>query len=152
MKIEILEVDSSVGNTPHDRDYGERMLELEFNIERRGDGSSETWTSKTGGEAGKLNVSIWDGNELSFSTKDTAADHTFSIDNADVDTFIIPEAGSTSTPNSIGIKLESVLDKIETLVGSTPTAYAGDEFMLMVSFVNDDGSEDMLVAGDFILS
>ena len=120
-------------------------MELVFDLERSGDGTSETWNSKANTD---MTVNIWDASSNPNSTPGTS----ILLNNSDVDTFVIPESGSASTPNSVGIKLETVLDTIQKSVGTLPTAQPGDEFLLTVSFVNDDSSMDTLIAGDFILS
>ena len=89
-------------NQDYNHDAGERKLELVFDLERSGDGTSETWNSKANTD---MTVNIWDTNDNPNSTPGT----TFTLNNSDVDTFVIPESGTTSTPNSVGIKLETVL-------------------------------------------
>ena len=60
VSIEILEINTGGSNQDYNHDAGERKLELVFDLERSGDGTSETWNSKSNTD---MTVNIWDTND-----------------------------------------------------------------------------------------
>lgn len=145
VRIEIVEIEAVGQNTNYLTGYtaGKRKIELDFELNREGDGSKETWSSIANDT---VLVKVWGQEPAS-----TSAEATFSITNGDVDTFVAPVSTNGSTPGSLDIKLQELLDKVNDKV-STPTASIGDDFAITVSFLNNSNEEDIILSGEFTLS
>jgi hypothetical protein len=144
VRIEIVEIDSigspaSYLNTHQD---GNRKVQLDFDLNRKGDGSEEIWSSISGDQ---MSVKVWN-TDNSSSPKVTS-----NITNQDIDTFIAPVSSNGQTGNSLDIKLQSLLDKVNDIT-STPTAQAGDMYALTVSFIDDNNQSDIILSGEFTLT
>lgn len=145
VRIEIVEIEAVGQNTNYLTGYtaGKRKIELDFELNREGDGSKETWSSIANDT---VLVKVWGQEPAS-----TSAEATFSITNGDIDTFVAPVSTNGSTPGSLDIKLQELLDKVNDKV-STPTASIGDDFAITVSFLNNSNEEDIILSGEFTLS
>jgi len=127
---------------PHQN--GNRKVQLDFELNRKGDGSEETWSSISGDQ---MAVKVWN-TDNSASPK-----YTSNITNNDVDTFIAPVNSNGETGNSLDIKLQSLLDKVNDIASmSTPQAQATDMYALTVSFIDDNNQSDIILSGEFTLT
>jgi len=148
LSIEILEIDGTLNATqdgPNTRDVGERKVEVQFDLKREGDGTEEVWSSIPNSN---MTVNVWEASAGSNASPSS----TFTLSNSDADVFTMIENTSSTTSSTLGIKLDDILRSVENQMGSSfPTAVQGDEFMLTISFV-DNNNHDMIASGEFILS
>jgi hypothetical protein len=144
VRIEIVEIDAigSPATYLNTHQNGNRKIQLDFDLNRKGDGSEEVWSTIAGDQ---MSVKVWN-TDNSSSAKVTA-----NITNQDVDTFIAPVSSNGQTGNSLDIKLQSLLDKVNDIT-STPTAQAGDMYALTVSFIDDSNQSDIILSGEFTLT
>jgi hypothetical protein len=144
VRIEIVEIDAigSPASYLNTHQNGNRKIQLDFDLNREGDGSEEVWSTIAGDQ---MSVKVWN-TDNSSSPKVTS-----NITNQDVDTFIAPVSSNGQTGNSLDIKLQSLLDKVNDIT-STPTAQAGDMYALTVSFIDDSNQSDIILSGEFTLT
>jgi VCBS repeat-containing protein len=144
VRIEIVEIDAigSPASYLNTHQNGNRKVQLDFDLNRKGDGSEEVWSSISGDQ---MSVKVWN-TDNSSSPKVTS-----NITNQDIDTFIAPVSSNGQTGNSLDIKLQSLLDKVNDIT-STPTAQAGDMYALTVSFIDDSNQSDIILSGEFTLT
>ena len=126
----------------NDKDHGagERGIEAVFDIDRTGDGSSETWVAKAGKDI-----------EISYANSGLGSPYTVNLTNGDNDSFVISGVSSSSSvSNSLELKLNDLLTKFESNSSLTvPRPQKGEDFYLSVSFIDDNLNEDIILAGDF---
>ena len=144
VRIEIVEIDSLNSSADYlsTHQNGNRKVQMDFDLNRKGDGKEETWSSISGDQ---MAVKVWNADNSS-SPKVTS-----SITNQDIDTFIAPVSSNGQTGNSLDIKLQALLDKINDIT-STPTAQVGDMYALTVSFIDDSNQSDIILSGEFTLT
>ena len=125
-----------------DKEHGanERGIEAVFDIDRTGDGSSETWVAKAGKDI-----------EISYANSGLGSPATVNLTNGEDDSFVISgTSNSSSVSNSLELKLNDLLTKFESSSSLTvPRPQTGEDFYLSVSFIDEKQNEDIILAGDF---
>jgi len=125
-----------------DKEHGanERGIEAVFDIDRTGDGNSETWVAKAGNDI-----------EISYANSGLGTPATVNLTNGENDSFVISgTSNSSSVSNSLELKLNDLLTKFESSSSLTvPRPQTGEDFYLSVSFIDEKQNEDIILAGDF---
>jgi hypothetical protein len=118
----------------------ERGIEAVFDIDRSGNGSSETWLSKAGEKI-----------DISYSNSGSGSKSSVQLTNTDSDSFVISGTStSSSVSNSLELKLNDLLTSFESNSSVTiPKPKEGEDFHLTVSFVDDNNNDDIILSGDF---
>jgi len=131
VRIELIEVLDGAGNKDEVRDAGERAIAVEIDLRLEKDGDENIITIESDDEA--ISLAIWGSS--------TSNDNPFMqfLPNADSDSLILTSNEDTPFPDTLNVKLASLLSKADSALDALsldiPTAEIGDAFQLNVGFV-----------------
>ena len=129
-------------------DADDKWVEAIFDVKREGDGQTETIS--TGGLAlDDITISYGEGKNSDGSLKESA---TLDLSNNEVDIFTIVDGVRGSTPNSMNVRLDSILDEFNNLGGAqVPMPKDGDKLQLTVSLMMENQEDQEIIDGSIIV-
>ena len=125
-------------------DPDDKWVEAIFDVMREGDGQTETIS--TGGLGlDDITISYGKGMKPDGSPNEIA---TVDLSNDEVDIFTIVEGVRGSTPNTMNVRLDSILDEFNSLGGAqVPMPQDGDKLQLTVSLIMENQEDQEIIDG-----